>query len=346
VTRVAIRGLGAVSPAGWGVPSLRAALAGNTPIPPGPLGRPGWTEPLWARLVPSPPAPQAFASHPRLRRTSVITRHVLAAALEALGEDAARAQAGALRLAIVVSVMAGAVNYTRRFYEETLADPATASPLIFPETVFNAAASHLAAYLGAEGASCTLVGDEGGFLEALALGANWLCDGRAEACVVVGAEEEDWIVADALGLFDRGAIHASGAGALYLRTDGEDGALVELAGVTDSFSHTNARSRAEAARKMRRQLPTGGPAELLCLGGRGSPGADAAETGAWRDWTGSRRAPRRILGEAFAASAAWQCVAACDSLQRGEFTAANVSVVGANQQAIGARFIRAAPSDR
>jgi hypothetical protein len=33
-----------------------------------------------------------------------------------------------------------------------------------------------------------------------------------------------------------------------------------------------------------------------------------------------------------------QCVLACDALRRREFAAANVSVVGANQQAIGARF--------
>ncbi len=38
------------------------------------------------------------------------------------------------------------------------------------------------------------------------------------------------------------------------------------------------------------------------------------------------------------AAAAWQCVAACDLFPSGQFTAANVSLVGANQQAIGARF--------
>ena len=51
--------------------------------------------------------------------------------------------------------------------------------------------------------------------------------------------------------------------------------------------------------------------------------------------------PKAVLGEAFVASAGWQCVLACDALRRREFSAANVSVVGANQQAIGARFERA-----
>ncbi len=54
--------------------------------------------------------------------------------------------------------------YSRRFYEEVLRDPATASPLIFPETVFNAPASHLAAFLGTTAINYTLVGDEGTFL--------------------------------------------------------------------------------------------------------------------------------------------------------------------------------------
>ena len=38
------------------------------------------------------------------------------------------------------------------------------------------------------------------------------------------------------------------------------------------------------------------------------------------------------------AAAAWQCVAACDAIATGQFSAVNVSLVGANQQAIGVRF--------
>jgi hypothetical protein len=38
------------------------------------------------------------------------------------------------------------------------------------------------------------------------------------------------------------------------------------------------------------------------------------------------------------AAAAWQCVAACDAVANGRFAAANVSLVGSNQQAMGARF--------
>jgi hypothetical protein len=93
---------------------------------------------------------------------------------------------------------------------------------------------------------------------------------------------------------------------------------------------------------MRAQLPAGDAHELLCLTTQGLPCADADELAAWSDWTGARLAPRRVLGEAFTAAAAWQCVLACDALARGDFPAAHVSVVGANQQALGARLVRSA----
>jgi hypothetical protein len=88
-------------------------------------------------------------------------------------------------------------------------------------------------------------------------------------------------------------------------------------------------------------LPPCDKRQLLCLGTQGLPRLDTDELAAWDDWDGERLAPKQLLGEAFTASAAWQNVLACDALKRGRFDAANVSVVGANQQAIGARFIRA-----
>jgi hypothetical protein len=202
-------------------------------------------------------------------------------------------------------------------------DPATASPLIFPETVFNAPASHLAAYLGTATVNYTLVGDAGAYLQGLALAAQWLEDGVAEACIVIGAEESDWIAADALRLFKRRAVHSGGAGALYLKGESTAVAPVELAAVTDSFP---------AARQMRAQLPAGAPTELLC--------SSESDNAAWNGWAGGRLVPHAILGEAFVASAAWQCVAACDAVQRCQYEAANVSITGAGRQAIGARFVK------
>lgn len=337
--RVFIHGIGAVSPAGWGVAALREVLQKGLPLPTTPLARPGWEKPLNARPVPAPAQRPAFLSHPRLRRSSAITQHTVAAALEALGEDVARIQAGTQRLGVVVCVMSGCVAYSRRFYEEVLKDPSTASPLVFPETVFNAPGSHLAAYLNATGMSYTLVGDDAAFLQGLAIGAGWVVSGQFDGCLVVGAEESDWLIADALRQFDRNAIQGAGAGALYLRAEPSNSG-VELDAITDAFPFSSLQARKTAAQSVRAQFEDDGTNGLLCLGTLGRPAQDAAELEAWRDWRGGRMAPKQLLGEAFAAAAAWQGVAACDALRHGEHETAIVSATGVIEQAMGARFRR------
>ena len=92
-----VHGLGAVSPAGWGVAALREALKKNEPLPVQILARPGWQKNLSVRSAPQPPARPAFLAHPRLRRAGTMSQHTVAAALEALGEDAAQVQSGARR---------------------------------------------------------------------------------------------------------------------------------------------------------------------------------------------------------------------------------------------------------
>lgn len=342
---IIVRGIGAVSPAGWGLPALRAALEKNIPLPATPIVRPGWEKPILARTVPPPTVRPAFLAHPRLRRASPAAQHTVAAALEALGADAERISNRQLRLGVIVCIMAGCVTYSRRFYEEVLRNPQTASPLLFPETVFNAPASHLAAYLNAPGINYSLVGDDGTFLQGLALAAQWLQQGRADACVVVGAEELDWIVADAVRHFSRSSVHTAGAGALYLKPQGTDdtseyGQFAELAAVTNAFLFTKDQDRRTAAKRMRAQLSKR-DTDVLVLGQQDVRHLDAPELAAWRDWRGPRMTPRRLLGEAFNAAAAWQCVLACDAIQSGNNAAACVSVVGTNQQAIGARFVAA-----
>src|SRR5690606_34351147 len=71
-------------------------------------------------------------------------------------------------------------------------------PLLFPETVYNAPASHLAAALGLDGVSYTIVGDGSVGLSALAFAEELLaCHPELEQCVVVGSEESDWILWEA-----------------------------------------------------------------------------------------------------------------------------------------------------
>ena len=231
------------------------------------------------------------------------------------------------------------MQYTQRFYDEALKDPATASPLLFPETVFAAPASHLATLLGGNPLVETLIGDPASFAQGLVLGAAWLQDRQVDVCLVIGAEETNWLRADALWHLEHAAIISGGAGAIALCREPDHALGIELESITEPQTYSSRLTRHQAARFIRDQLgPTN--AELLCDGLGHSPRADGPETAAWLDWTGPRLSPKQILGEGLMAMAAWQCVAACDALVQNSYPAAIVSLVGCNQQAIGVRFRR------
>ncbi len=332
-------GFGVVSPAGWGIKPFREALARGEPVPTKDLARPG-NEPLRVRQVPAASPRPAFIAHPRLRRTSPIAHYAVSAALEALGDDAAKVTAGAMRLGIVYCALTGCVNYSRRFYDEVLKEPATASPLVFPETVYNSPASHLAALLGTTAINYTLVGDPGTFLQGLVLAADWLADNRVDGCLVVGAEEMDWLTAGASILFEKKSVFSDGAGALYLKGEANQNTAIQLKAVTDAQLFTNSHSRAEAIKLARAELADSTGKALLCDGLQGIPRADRAEQAAWGDWRGERMSVKATLGESLMAAAAWQCVAAVDALSRNAYDTANVSIPGTNQQAIAAQFVR------
>jgi hypothetical protein len=353
---IEVAGLGVVSPAGWGLQAMRDTIDDGRAVPTSNLTRPGWRRPVRVRTVPASGA--GSLNHPRLRRASPITRFAVGAALEALGAADTDAVPSPDNLGIVLCVMTGCVNYSRRFYDEVLREPATASPLLFPETVFNAPSSHLAAVLGAAGLNYTLVGDPTSFLVGLSVAADWLVTGRVDCCLVIGAEEMDWIVADSFRLFSPKIVLAEGAGAVYLRrsrsnANGDrkgDGPTanrqmdaqktVLLHSVTEPHLFLSTQSRHRAARKMRAELPEAAPRHLLCDGIQDLRRVDAAEEAAWCTWPGERRSPKRLLGEGLSAAAAWQCVVAIDQLLREKFDAASVSIVGSNEQAMGAHFVR------
>ena len=337
MNRIFVTGLGAVSPAGWSVDAMREALNRNEPLPAQPL-EPRREKPLRARLVPNPVTRPEFLSHPRLRRASAITHYTASVALEAVATFRKARPEGA-RLGLIVCFQSGCVQYSCRFYDEALKNPATASPLLFPETVYAAPASHIATLLGNVTMVTSLVGDPSSFLQAVSLATQWLGEDRVDACLVVGTEETNWITADALWHLDRMASISAGAGALCLCREPGLSIGVELTAITDAHSYSRKTSRAQAARSMREQLcARNGSIELLCDGLGDGSRSNISENLAWKDWTGPRISPKRILGEGLMAAAAWQCVAACDAVANGKFKAANVSLVGFNQQAIGAKF--------
>ena len=71
MSRIFVHGLGAVSPAGWGVPALREILRNGEPVPTVAIARPGWSKTLQVRPVPALTERPAFLAHPRLRRSGL-----------------------------------------------------------------------------------------------------------------------------------------------------------------------------------------------------------------------------------------------------------------------------------
>ena len=238
------------------------------------------------------------------------------------------------------------MTYTRRFYEEVLDDPALASPILFPETVFNAPASHLSAILGSRGISYTLLGDGAEYLSGLQLATEWLSTHQCDGCLVIGGEETDWLISEAVHLFSRTAVLAEGAGALYLeRSESVDQTAIYLSQLSKSILYTNSESRESAAQKVRKNLEFDEKKErgaLLLDGLQGITKIDQAESNAWQNWQGQRLSPRRFLGDALGASAAWQCVSAVSLLESkyNNCDTAIVNALGLNQQSRAAVFAR------
>jgi hypothetical protein len=333
---IIITGIGAVSPAGWGLPALHQAVAAGQALPVAALARPGWPDGLRVRKVPAPNPRPTFLAHPRLRRSSPVSQFAAAAAIEALGGQLAGGWGD--QLGIVFCTEAGTMNYSRRFLEEARRDPATASPLIFPETVINAPAGHLAALLESTGPAYTLMGDSGAYVQGLAVAAHWLLEERVEACLVIGAEELDWLPAAGFRIFHHANIMSEGAGALCLRR-GRPADGPSLEAVSDSFNYSRGMDCRAAMRALRQQLGwTVGPEALLCDSQLGLPNRDRPEQAVWADWPGMRCSPKRLLGEAMVAGAAWQSVVAAKAVRDKQAERAVVSVAGCSQQAIGAVF--------
>jgi hypothetical protein len=334
VSGLYIQGIGAVSPAGWNVSAMRDALAKGHLLPSGELARPGLEKPLRTMRVPAPDPRPPFLAHPRLRRTSPISQFAVGAALEAVGSPTPEATRNT---GVIVCVFSGCVNYSRRFYDETLKDPSTASPLVFPETVFNAPASHIAACLGATAINYTLVGDSGTFLVATAIAADWILEGKVEQCLVVGTEEVDWLTSDALRLFDRSKFLSEGAGAILLGSR-PVGALARLTAVTDEFLYSQPGGKPGALAAMREELDSSIPGAVLVDSTSNASGISHEETNLWRDWEGPRLSPKRVLGEGLMASAAWQVVASADLLAQRVAPESFISIAGFHQHAVGCRL--------
>lgn len=278
--------------------------------------------------------------HPRLRRASAISRFAAAAGLAALKDSGFDPN----RTALVFAISNGGVIYTRRFYSDIVKTGAqSASPLLFPETVFNAPASHLAAILGIAGASYTVVGDGAVGILALKLAEDLLAPAEIDACLVVGAEEIDPLVCEAYRQWrllrdpkkpqnHRGMILSEGAGAVLLRKSSGEMAIEKIDPGANFFR------RAQAAQKLRQVITRLGKDIGFCIGSANGTFIDAAERVAIGNEV-PLYSPKDALGESVGASVLWQLIAAAEALRTGKLPGtgtvsgcALVLACGLNQQ--------------
>jgi 3-oxoacyl-(acyl-carrier-protein) synthase len=197
--KIFIQGIGAVTPLGPTALETWDQLCQGQRAPRKPIAsRLGNREYYWC------PVPANFLSEaarqPRLRRSGTVSLLGAAAGFDAIADAGLKPAIGMKeRIAVVFAICSGGVTYTRRLYHEIVTQGANAaSPLLFPETVYNAAASHMAALLGIDAQCYTLVGDSSVGLSGLHFATQLLTiQPDLDRCLVVGTEEADWLLADA-----------------------------------------------------------------------------------------------------------------------------------------------------
>jgi 3-oxoacyl-(acyl-carrier-protein) synthase len=326
---LAIAGMGWVTPLGRGVDSVWEQLLHGDEASATAISEEFGNRPYHVFRVPE--SALTGLAHPRLRRASLISRFAAAAGLDALRAAGVKLDAqNAERTALIFAIANGGVIYTKRFYRDVVDTGAqSASPLLFPETVFNAPASHLAAILGVTGATYTLVGDGTVGLAAIKMAEDLMANEQLDHCLVVGTEEVDWLSCDAYRRWrllrlappiepfneqQRGMILSEGAGAIVLARDGPF--TIECAHPGGYFT-----KRAEAEEILKRILRDLSRSEVdLVIASANGTFVDEAECRALKAvipnvlvYTG-----KPALGESVGAAGLWQIILAAQALRSAE----------------------------
>ncbi|QSR85107.1 beta-ketoacyl synthase N-terminal-like domain-containing protein [Methylacidimicrobium sp. B4] len=300
--------VGVVSPAGFGAESLtqptppeeRAMQLASSPSRSFPFFAVDRSHPRW----------RAWAEEPRLRRSGGLAQFLLEAIRQALaGID----EPSRRRMGLIAAFNNGSIAHIARFFAGYRTQGRRfASPLLFPETVYNAATSHAAAVLGLGGPSCSIVGDESAWVEGLRMARVWIELGHAATVLLAASEEVTPVTLDAFrcaGWLRRSRPFRPAEGAVaVLLTAHPESALFALEAAPESLPYTSRKEllpvAARLARKMPSHLPVYSTAQGSWLG--------ALE----KALLGSRPVAESYpyLGEAFPVSAGWQTIRAATLL--------------------------------
>jgi len=323
-----IAGLGWVTPLGATIEEVWEKLCSGAAPEPTAISESLGEKTFRAYQVP-PAVVAEVARQPRLRRSSAISRFAVLAGLNALRDaNIELDEASAARTALIFAISNGGVIYTRRFYQKIVeSGAAAASPLLFPETVFNAPASHLAAILGITGATYTLVGDGAVGILALKMAEELMTNSELDRCLVVGAEEADWLLCDAYQRWrllraeppiepfarpPRGMLLSEGAGAVVVGREGK----LSLQCIHPGGNFAHRRELAGHLDAIARDLQAGNSTDVLIASANGTFIDQAEEAAAKNHFPEAAvYTPKPALGESVGASALWQLICAAQALR-------------------------------
>jgi 3-oxoacyl-(acyl-carrier-protein) synthase len=267
-------------------------------------------------LVADAPPPE-LAMHPRLRRASRISLLTADAGMRAIRDAGFDPASDDFRdgLALVFAVSTGSVVYSRKFFGQVMADGSgPPSPLLFPETVFNAPASHLAALLGIDGICETLAGDSAIGISALDRAAELLATDQASKVLVVGGEEIDWVTCEGYHRWRIRPLFAEGAAAVLLANDSSGTPRLEA--WRDLMLEKRVRAAAALSKGFDALIAETAPPDLV-IGSASGTFIDPIEAEALRQSRIDAPSlfPKRATGEPIGAGALIQVVAAATALR-------------------------------
>ena len=310
-----LTGLGLVLPCGDGIDAAQASLRSGAPCfaeLPGALGRGRGA--ACAGFNPAGIIPPM-----QLRRLDRCSRFAWGAAHQAFADAGLDPRPMGERLAVAVGTLTGGSEATEGFLRPYLQrGPEGASPMLFPNSVANAASGHLAQAFGLKGPSATFLEREGATFAALEQGARWLRTGMAEAALIVGTDGLFPLLmeicrgarllarqGDPVPGSRRGFLPGEGAQAFLLETRGRAearGARIRatLGAVAAAPALENtAMARAEALAEAAERVLAGTTPDHWIGGSSGSPRLDSSEAALRRArpaWPDPIR-PKALWGE-------------------------------------------------